>query len=296
MDSSDSMDRPPGPQEDEAGGKIAVPKSLPMMFLVRNGYLPDLARPTTFNELMQVRKLTDRNPLYPVLADKIRVKDYVAERLGPEWVIPTLWFGDTLPETIEWPTPFVLKSSHGSQQCLFVRSPDVDWAQMRRKAMAWLKKPYGQLLHEWLYSQVERRLLIEPYVGDVTCLPVDYKFFVFGGRAEYIQVDTDREHAHKRTMFDRNWERLPLRLRYPIDPRPIEKPPSLPLLMEAAEELSRGFDFVRVDFYEVAGQRLFGEMTFYANSGLDRFTPASFDKQFGAHWLAASRARAKSSS
>jgi hypothetical protein len=58
-------------------------------------------------------------------------------------------------------------------------------------------------------------------------------------------------------------------------------------MLEAAETLSGGFDFVRVDFYEAEGRPLFGEMTFYPGSGLDRFRPVSFDGLFGEHWLKA---------
>lgn len=58
-------------------------------------------------------------------------------------------------------------------------------------------------------------------------------------------------------------------------------------MIVAAEALARDFDFVRVDFYEVEGQPLFGKMTFYPGSGLDRFNPVSLDQVMGDHWLRA---------
>ena len=58
-------------------------------------------------------------------------------------------------------------------------------------------------------------------------------------------------------------------------------------MVAAAEKLGAGFDFVRVDFYEVGGRPLFGEMTFYPGSGLDKFAPVTLDTELGKLWLAA---------
>jgi hypothetical protein len=260
---------------------------LKLLHLARNRHLPNFDAPRTFNELVQARKLKDRNPLLPRLADKVLVKHYVADRLGPDWVIPTLWHGRKLPGQPPWPRPFVVKSNHGSQQCLFVRSESDPWPPVKRKAEKWLNSRYAWILGEWLYGQIEPQILVEPFIGSAGSLPVDYKFFVFGGRAAFVQVDTDREHAHKRTLFNLDWERLPVRFQYPIDTREIAPPATLVRMIEAAETLGHDFDFVRVDFYEVGERPLFGEMTFYPGSGLDRFAPASADLMFGQPWLEA---------
>jgi hypothetical protein len=264
-----------------------VPLKLSVMHWWRNGHLPDLAQPTTFNELVQARKLHDRDPRLPRLADKIAVKGHVARRLGDDWVIPTLWHGTDLPETRDWPLPFVLKSSHGCCQCAFVRTGEEDWPAIRRRAHGWLKHRYGGILDEWLYSELDPALLVEPFIGCEGDLPVDYKFFVFGGRAEFIQVDTDREHDHKRVIFDRRWRPLPCELQFPVERRELRRPASLQRMIEAAETLGRGFDFVRVDLYEVEERPMFGELSFYPGSGLDRFRPAHFDALFGDLWLQA---------
>lgn len=286
---------------DALSRSIAIPRAEPPGFPVklalmhwwRNGHLPDLGEPSTFNELVQARKLHDRDPLLPLLADKVKVKEHVARRLGREWVIPTLWHGTELPDRPEWPLPFVLKSSHGCCQCVFVRTGEENWPAIRRRAGRWLKRRYGAILDEWLYGEIQPRLLVEPFVGREGALPIDYKFFVFGGRAEFIQVDTDREHDHKRVILDRRWRPMPCELQFPMERREIAPPASLSRMIEAAETLGRSFDFVRVDLYEVDGRPMFGELSFYPGSGLDRFRPARFDALFGEHWL---RARALSPS
>lgn len=248
----------------------------------RHGRWPSLDRPRLFTELVQVRKLRDRDPRLPVMADKVAAKAFVAERLGAEWVTPTLWQGDELPAVAPWPAPFVVKARHGCKQNAFVRSDRDDWAAVRRRAHAWPRRRYGRWLDEWLYGHIPRGLLVEPMIGDARALPVDYKFYVFGGAVACVQVHLGREALHRWIVFDPEWRRVSGATADP-DPAP---PSSLGRMIQAAETLARGFDFVRCDFYEDGGRPLFGEFTFYPGSGLDPFDPVALDRELGARWLA----------
>ncbi len=249
-------------------------------YLARHGYLPDLDAAPTFNEMVQRRKLFDRDPRLPLLADKIAVKQWVAGQLGDHWVTPTLWQGRALPLDMVWPLPFVVKSRHGCNQRAFVRTGNEDWAAIRAAAARWMRRRYGYWLDEWLYAAVPRGILVEPFIGEGDILPVDYKLFVFAGSVVAVQVHLAREHAHRWIVLDPQWRRLSSPTADPDPPRPD----SLPAMLAAAATLGRDFDCVRVDFYEVGGQPRFGEMTFYPGSGLDRFSPVSLDAWFGAHW------------
>lgn len=251
----------------------------------RHGRWPDLACPKTFTELVQLRKLHDRDARMPVLADKVRAKVFAAQRLGREWIIPTLWHGTALPAAPEWPAPFVVKSRHGCNQRAFVRTGKENWPVICRGATRWMETSYGGWLDEWAYSQIPRGILVEPFVGEQGALPVDWKIYVFGGHACFVQVHLERETRHRWIVMDRNWRRVSARTAEP-DPAP---PLSLARMLEAAEKLATGFDFVRVDFYEIAGQPLFGEMTFYPGSGLDPFAPVTLDAAMGQKWLEAKR-------
>jgi TupA-like ATPgrasp len=251
-----------------------------LTYLWRHEILPDLDNPQSFNEWVQWRKLHDRDGRLPLLADKLRVKDIVADRIGSEWIIPTYWHGTELPTEPVWPTPFVVKSRHGCNQHVFVFDATANWDAIRRRAQKWMNSEYGFWLDEWLYRQIPRGLLIEPFIGKDKTLPIDYKFYVFGGRVEYVQVHLDRGGRHRWILFDRAWHRVSAGT---TDPDPLP-PYALTQMIEAAEELGRGFDFVRVDLYEASGKPLFGEMTFYPGSGLDPFAPTSLDAVIGAHW------------
>jgi len=248
----------------------------------RHGRLPDLASPQSFNELVQHRKLHDRDPRLPALADKQAVKAFVAAQLGPSWLTPTLWSGRRLPVDPPWPLPFVVKSRHGCRHIAFVRSAD-DWPAAHRRAHRWLRRSYGWWLDEWLYAQLPRGIIVEPFIGPGPVLPLDYKVFVFGGRAEFVQVHLDREGRHRWLVFDRDWQRQSA----PTADRDPPRPVALEAMLRAAETLGRGFVFVRVDLYEVDGVPRFGEMTFYPGSGLERFDPVALDEQMGMKWRAA---------
>ena len=245
----------------------------------RHRRLLDLQDPQTFTELVQRRKLYDRNPMMPRRADKVAVKDFVGRTLGPEFVVPTLWAGTELPEREAWPRPFVAKTRHGCNQSVFVRD-DVDWGGARAQLHEWAKTSYGGWLDEWLYTQIPRGILIEPHIGDPATLPVDYKVHVFNGHAEFVQVHLDRAGNHRWLLFDRDWRRVSS-VTQDADP---PQPHSLVTMLEAAETLAGGFDYVRVDLYEIARKPLFGEMTFYPGSGLDPFDPPSLDLALGALW------------
>ena len=259
-------------------------------YLCRHRRLPRLGVPVLFNELVQHRKLFDRDPRLPLLSDKLTVKPWVVDRLGADWVIPTLWKGRELPSEPVWPTPFVVKSSHGCNQRAFVRGDGENWQAIRRRTSQWTSGTYGRWLDEWAYRELTPGLLVEPFIGQNDALPIDYKFFVFAGRVEFIQVHLEREHAHRWIQFDRNWRRVSA----PTADDDPARPPKLDQMIVAAETLGQDFDFVRVDLYAVGSRLLFGEMTFYPGSGLDPFAPALLDARLGRCWLDAIERRQSS--
>ncbi|GLR46871.1 ATP-grasp fold amidoligase family protein [Sphingomonas astaxanthinifaciens] len=253
-----------------------------LTYLWRHRRLARLAAPVLLTEWIQHRKLHDRDPRLPLLADKVKVKPWVAQQLGLSWVTPTLWQGSRLPEHPAWDFPYVVKSRHGCNQTLVVRNA-ADHREARDRSAAWMAHPYGGWLDEWLYGGIERGLLVEPFIGEGDALPLDYKIFVFGGEARFVQVHLGRGTNHRWIVFDRQWKRVSPAS---ADPDPA-RPASLAAMLRAAERLGAGFDFVRADFYEIAGTPRFGELTFYPGSGLEAVEPPSLDALMGALWAGA---------
>jgi TupA-like ATPgrasp len=157
--------------------------------------------------------------------------------------------------------------------------PDVD--ELRRITRGWLEEPLFRTRGEWVYSQAERLLLLEEFLGSGDP-PADHKFLVFGGRVALVQVDTDRFGDRRRRLYTRDW--TPVDVDEDVAPGPVGPPPaSLPRMLAVAEALGRDLDFIRVDLYDVDGEVWFSELTPYPGGGLDRFDPA-LDSWLGSLW------------
>lgn len=244
----------------------------------------NLQHPHTFSEKIQYRKLHGDHSTFAMLSDKIVAKDYVREMLGEEFVIPTLWAGSELPalDKRTWALPFVIKANFTSGCNYFVKSnKDMNWDIIERITSKWMCRPYHTYLGEKWYNMIERRLLVEPFVGENLN---DYKFYVFHGHVHFIHVDTDRFTNHKRCFYDRNWQRLDLTLKFPLEVTDVSRPQHLQYMIAAAERLAANLDFVRVDLYDHDSGPKFGEMTFAPGSGYERFSPGDYDGLFGSLW------------
>ena len=55
-------------------------------------------------------------------------------------------------------------------------------------------------------------------------------------------------------------------------------------MKELVKKLSQGFEYVRVDLYNVDGKIYFGEMTFCPESGFGDISPVEWDYKLGSYW------------
>ncbi len=242
-----------------------------------HGRWPALGNPRRFTEWVQWRKLNDRNRDRARLTDKAHGKRVAATALGDSFIIPTLWQGEALPAVAPWPRPFIVKANHGCGQFVVVRD-DADYQRALRIAPKWLHRHYGGWLDEWHYRLARRSLLVEPYIGGIDALPIDFKIYVFNGRAAMVQRHEGRGACHRWSQYDRCWTPLS------TNAGAATPPQSLGAMLAAAERLGHGHDFLRVDFYEIDGKPRFGEFCLYPGSGLDRFDPPSLDDWLGEQW------------
>jgi hypothetical protein len=261
--------------------RLPLPLKRALLYREAHGRWPRRP-PRTFTEKVNWRVVHDRRPLIGQLGDKLAMKRHAAA-VCPSLRIPAvLWAGTVLASLadVDLPERWVLKPNHGTMRVhLGAGRPDVD--ELRRITRGWLEEPLFRTRGEWVYSQAERLLLVEEFLG-AGKPPADHKFFVFGGRVELVQVDTDRFGDRRRRLYTRDW--TPVDVVEDVAPGRIGPPPtSLPRMLEVAEELGSGLDFIRVDLYDVDGAVWFSELTPYPGGGLDRFDPA-LDSSLGALW------------
>lgn len=263
-------------------------RTVPLAIVYRKklGRWPNLLAPKRFTEKLQVAKLTWRSPLMTKLADKVLAKNYVSALVGADWVTPTLYAGPDLPPVSErrWPVPYVIKANDRSSATIFVHSEeDKDWSKIDRTVNDWFAHPYTHG-YQWAYTGIRPQVLVEPYIGSGAVVPIDYKFYVFGGRVEFIRVHTGRFVDRKGTTYDRDWRRLPFGIKVAEEDNGVAAPSCLREMVEGAEALARGFPFVRIDLYEIEGKPRFSEVTFYPDSGYLQFRPEKYDLELGKLW------------
>lgn len=268
-------------------------KYLKIQFKDRVGYPLNLEEPQSFNEKLQWLKLYDRNPKYTMMVDKYRVREYVTDKIGSEYLIPLLGVWDN-PDDInfnELPEKFVLKCNHnsGTGMCICKDKSKLDIAKVKAELQKGLNQDYYLTSREWPYKDVPRKIICEKFMsnqnhedGGIN----DYKFMCFGGKVKCSFVCSERFNSDcvKVTFFDRDWNVMPFERHYPKSAVPIQKPANYENMIMIAEKLSEDIPFVRIDLYEINGKIYFGEMTFFPGSGLEEFTPETADYELG-NWI-----------
>ena len=247
----------------------------------------NLKNPKTYNEKLQWLKLYDRNPLYTRMVDKCEVKKYVADKIGEEYIIPTLGVYDRF-EDIDFdslPNEFVIKCTHDSGGLVICKDKSqLDIKNAKKIIESSLKRNYYMNGREWPYKDVKPRIIIEKYMVDESGYELkDYKFFCFNGEAKLLFVAKDRGSSEetKFDFFDRDFNHLPFTNGHPNSDPPYFKPDNFEKMMELASELSKDSPQLRVDFYNINGQIYFGELTFFHWGGMMPFDPPEWDIKLG---------------
>ena len=262
-------------------------KYIKLVWKMKMDYPLDLKNPKTFNEKMQWLKLYDRKKIYNSMVDKYEVKKIVGEKIGTEHVIPTLavWNSTDDIDLSVLPDKFVLKCTHDSGGLVICRDKSkLNVKDAKEKLNKSVKNNYYNMGREWPYKNVTPRILEEEYVqnGNEQNLTV-YKIFNCSGQPTLFQViQNDKTPEESIDYFDNEWNRLNLKQNFPNSTTPVKKPKQLGEMLEYARRLSKGFPFLRTDFYIVNGHVYFSEFTFYSDCGFKKFDPPIWDEKLGA--------------
>lgn len=251
----------------------------------------NLRNPKTFNEKLQWMKLYHRDAEQNKLVDKYEVKNYIEEKLGEQYIIPTfgLWerFEDINFDYL--PKQFVLKCTHDSGSVVICKDKEhFDYDAAEKKLNNGMNRNLYWHGREWVYKDVKPRIICEKFMTDSAETEElrDYKFFCFNGKVKCFKVDFDRFINHRANYYSPSGELLPFgEVICPPDyDKNLVLPDNLAQMIKMAECLSYGHPFLRVDFYDVNGHIYFGELTFFPASGLERFTSEEWDEKLGS-WM-----------
>ena len=253
------------------------------------GYEVDFCKyPKTFNQKIQFRKLYDDNPLYSICADKYRVREYVKEKIGEEYLIPLYLVTDKL--TIEqWkklPNSFVAKANHNSGPVQIVRNKlEVNAKKIIKELNNQLKMDYGILSMEKYYSDIPRKIVVEKYLEHSNDTIEDFKFHIFNTQNIFIEHIYERKNNQIfECFYDKNWNRIDIAIGAKIYNHRAKKPQNYEEMLEIAIKLAEDFEYARIDLYNIEGKIYFGEITFCGDSGFGKFTDEKWDYKFGEFW------------
>ena len=176
--------------------------------------------PETYMAKLQYKMLRDRRPILRLFADKVAVREYIADRLGPGYLTEAYAVVSDAGQ-IDWsalPREYVCKPSHSWDRAVVVyEQASVDatlpsWAEEGGSGMhvlhpdrvntkvvtarlnAWLRERHGWgpgSAWEWCYRDIPPRILVEELLTDEDGrLPDDLKCWVINGRLQAMRCLT----------------------------------------------------------------------------------------------------------
>ena len=236
---------------------------LKMAYKRKFGKELDLKNPLTFNEKLQWLKLHDRKPEYTTMVDKYEAKAYIAQKIGEEYVVPTLGVWEKFDDIdfTKLPNAFVLKCTHDSGGLVICK----DKSKLDREKA---RKKINKSLHSNYFGGGARMAIKK----------------CFGGIPKIVYISKDKAENPTTDFFDMDYTHLPIRMRDPNSDVLPEKPIRFDEMKKIAAVLSKGLPHLRVDFYCANGRLYVGELTFYHCSGFAPIQPEEWAIKMG-DWI-----------
>lgn len=260
-----------------------------LRLFVNNGLSYDIDNPKTFNEKIQWLKIHDVTDLKVKLADKYAVREWVAETLGSEYLIPLVggpWLKGEDINFNELPNQFVLKANHASGRNLIIKDKNtMNIDEVVTTVNKWMSTLYGWRGMETQYFPIQRKIIAEKYIEQMDGNLLDYKIYCHNGEPLYFQMIGDRNlqtHDGRLAFYDTDWKLCDFNTGdYPDYEHELDRPKNISELLDVARILSKNFYYVRVDLYDINGKIYFGEMTFTPGNGFLPWKPSSANIEMG---------------
>lgn len=260
---------------------------LKLVYRIVFGKKLNLIEPKSFNEKLQWLKLYDRDMRYSNLVDKYKVRNYIKNTIGSEYLVPLLGIWEKADDIDfeKLPNQFVLKCNHDSGSVVICNNKyEINQRKVVKSLNRHMKRGTYFYGREWPYKNVKPCIMAEKLLRENNQEDIrDYKFFCFNGEPKFFKIDIDRFRNHHANYYTCQKELLPFEEeKCPRDLNAkIDFPQNLDTMIELARKISKGYIFLRVDFYEVLGRVYFGEITFYPGSGFGHIVPERWDEKIG---------------
>ncbi len=181
----------------------------------------------------------------------------------------------------------VAKPTHASGGIVFLGRGDLQAAVKQTYVMyQFARRNFFFNEYETQYMRLKPKILVEECLpwpegeGESHHSPPDFRFYAARGRVLFCQYDEGRFSGHRQALFTVPEHRhIPITDAFPL-PEPLpEKPAHWDEMLRAASDLSKPFDFVRVDLYDLPDGIYFSEFTFTPNATLFPFHDPAFSRK-----------------
>ncbi len=263
----------------------------------------NLNNPKSLSEKILWSSLYDKNPMKTIVSDKLKAKEYVS-RIIPNLKSAKVYQVSNNFENIDLslaPKTFVIKTNHAWKSNILIDDKNKITADYYESLIKYYKNVLSINYAYWgtpelQYKNIKPKIFLEEYLHSKNkeSFIGEYQVYCFNGKPEFLgysvtytgtYLDYDNENyteeqIMKVKFYDSNWEKANFKIRFSNDLADCNSV-NKNLVLYYAEILATGFDFVRIDIFEVDEVLYFGEFTFSPYSGFIEFYPDEYDFIFG---------------
>lgn len=239
----------------------------------------DWSNPKDLIEKIYWLQMYTDTSLWTKCADKYLVREFIKEK-GYGEILNELYGKWDSEKEIDWgslPNEIVLKINNGCGNVFIIKDKTkVNKDEIGQQLHQGLRIRFGDGNAQLHYTYIKPCIIAEKLLintEDPNTSLIDYKIWCLNGKPQFVLVVYDRNNHsnYKLGIYDLEWNDIYQRA---FDKNSkhyhesnIPKPKSFDKMVEIAKALSSDFEEVRVDLYEVAGQPIFGELTFTTGYG-----------------------------
>ena len=220
-----------------------------------------------WNSYIINRKFLSYQDLPIYFFDKLKAYEFV--KLNFNLLAPTvLWSGTNPAEVPSTSQPWIGKFNHRSGGTFDRLSMTSDELKDHFDRML---EPYDGIIGgEFGYAFAEPKAIIQERISPSKGQPLDFKFYVFGGKCELIQVNMVIKNELCVNFYDMAGQMCGGMFGYKTFPYSLDNP-RLAEMVNVAEELGTDHEFIRVDLLCGDSGIFFGEYTPFPHSGIKEF-------------------------
>jgi hypothetical protein len=248
-----------------------------VMIWIEYNFWADFHHPKTWTEFIIWKKFYGDYEKLANVSDKIAVREFVKEKIGPEYLAKVYDIVDSEDEIdrekyTAYPEKFVIKPNMASKRVFINKEKNYE---LFRDSIDGFTDEFGNRNNEFHYKRLPPKLLVEEWFYSKVVPLQEYKCWVFHGRVELIShsfniYESEKTNSYRYRIYDRNWQKPAVQFRKNLEKKyPV--PEKLAEIIYVAEELAAGWDFLRVDLYVVDNMVKFGELTPIPSAGRSFF-------------------------